>query len=195
MRIYTKTGDNGLTCLIGGHKVSKNDVRIHAYGTIDELSAIIGGILVHIPDNESHITSEIYMIQNDLFEIGSCMASIDQSKVSISLSQRIFQIEQSIDQMTQSLPQLQWFILPSGHAGAVFSHMARTVCRRAERMVVGFIEQLEPDLRSENYEIIQKYLNRLSDYFFSLARYINCYCKIDEIFANKAGQGLQSENN
>jgi cob(I)alamin adenosyltransferase len=186
MRIYTKTGDTGLTCLIGRQKVSKNDSRLHAYGTVDELSAIIGGILLHIPDKASYITKELNMIQKDLFDIGSCLASIDQSKVSIPLDQRIFQIEQSIDQMTLSLPQLKSFILPSGHAGAVFSHMARTVCRRSERMIVGLIEQLQPDLRSGNYEIVQKYLNRLSDYFFTLARYINYCCDIEDIFVDKS---------
>jgi len=183
MKIYTKNGDTGLTDLIGAQKISKNHERLHAYGTVDELNAIIGGILLHIPDNETLIANEIHMIQNDLFDIGSCLARVDQRKVSLPLNQRVIQIEQAIDQMTQPLPQLKGFILPSGHTGTVFSHMARTVCRRAERQVVGFIEQLEPDLRSDNYYIVQKYLNRLSDFLFTLARYINYRSGVVEVFA------------
>jgi cob(I)alamin adenosyltransferase len=174
MKIYTKNGDTGLTDLVGeSQKVSKNHDRINAFGTVDELNSIIGGIVPHIPETETSIANEIYMIQKDLFHIGACLARIDQSKVSIPLDQHITIIEQAIDRMTQPLPKLKGFVLPSGPTGSVFSHMARTVCRRAERLVVGFVEQLEPDLRSDNYCIVQKYLNRLSDYFFTLARYIN----------------------
>jgi cob(I)alamin adenosyltransferase len=185
MKIYTKNGDTGLTGLVGEQKVSKNHARINAYGTVDELNSVIGGILLHLPDNESLIAKDIQMIQNDLFEIGSCLARIDQSNVNMPLNQRVIQIEQAIDQMTQHLPTLKGFILPSGPAGAVFSHLARTVCRRAERLVVGFIEKLDPDLRSDNYCIVQKYLNRLSDYFFTLARYISFRCGVDDIFADR----------
>jgi cob(I)alamin adenosyltransferase len=184
MRIYTKSGDTGLTSLIGAQQVSKNHIRLDAYGTVDELSAIIGGILLHLPDNEASLAHTIQMIQKDLFDIGSCLARVDQKQGSMSLNQRVDQIEQAIDQMTQSLPQLKGFILPSGAAGAVFSHMARTVCRRAERLVVSFIEQLEPELQSDNYYSVQTYLNRLSDYFFSLARYINYQCGAAEVLVH-----------
>jgi len=187
MKIYTKKGDTGFTDLIDApQQVSKNHERINAYGTVDELNAIIGGILLHLPESETSIANEIHMIQNDLFVMGACLARIDQSKVSISLDQHITKIEQAIDQMSQTLPKLKGFVLPSGPSGSVFSHMARTVCRRAERLVVGFIDQLESDLQSENYRTIQKYLNRLSDYFFILARYINYCCGLVESITDRS---------
>jgi len=185
MKIYTKNGDTGLTGLVGQQKVSKNHARINAYGTVDELNSVIGGILLHLPDNETQIEKNIQMIQNDLFEIGSCLARIDQSKVTMPLNPHVIQIEQAIDRMSELLPPLKGFILPSGPAGVVFSHMARTVCRRAERQVVGFMENLDPDMQSDNYCIVQKYLNRLSDYFFTLARYISYRCGVDEVFADR----------
>jgi len=184
MKIYTKKGDTGLTSIIGAHQVPKNDPRLNAYGTVDELNAIIGGVLLHLPEKEALTANEIQCIQKDLFQIGACLARIDQRKVSLPLNQSVHHIEKAIDHMTQSLPPLNAFILPSGHAGAVFSHMARTVCRRAEREVVEFIEDLEPELRSENYNLVQMYLNRLSDYFFSLARYINHCCDCVDVVAD-----------
>jgi cob(I)alamin adenosyltransferase len=195
MRIYTKNGDTGLTGLIGAQQVSKNHKRINAYGTVDELNAIIGGIILHLPDNETRIANEIDLIQNDLFEIGSCLSTIDQSKVSIPLDQRVIQIEDAIDHMTQPLPSLKGFIIPTGPSGVVFSHMARTVCRRAEREVVGFIENLEPELHSDNYHIVLKYLNRLSDFFFTLARYIRYRCDVVEVFSARKALGKQAEDN
>jgi cob(I)alamin adenosyltransferase len=195
MRIYTKNGDTGLTGIVGAKNISKNHERINAYGTVDELNAIIAGILLHLPENETNIANEINRIQNDLFDIGSCLSRIDQNNVSMPLDQRVSQIEDAIDHMAKPLPPLKGFIIPSGPAGVVFSHMARTVCRRAERLVVGFIENLEPELHSDNYHIVLKYLNRLSDYFFTLARYINYRCHVVEIFSEIKCLGKQAEDN
>jgi cob(I)alamin adenosyltransferase len=194
MRIYTKNGDTGLTGIVGAKNVSKNHARLNAYGSVDELNAIIGGILLHLSDNETQIANEIDLIQNDLFDIGSCLSRIDQSKVSMPLDKRVKQIEDAIDCMTQPLSPLKCFIIPAGPSGVVFSHMARTVCRRAERQVVGFIENLEPEQHSDNYNIVLKYLNRLSDYFFTLARYISYRCRAVEVFATQKGFEKQSDD-
>ncbi|ETR68933.1 MAG: ATP:cob(I)alamin adenosyltransferase [Candidatus Magnetoglobus multicellularis str. Araruama] len=185
MQIYTKKGDTGMTGLIGNQRVSKNHDRINAYGTVDELNAIISAILLHL-SNETQLTHDIQFIQIDLFDIGACLATMDQRNISLPLDQRIADIEAAIDQMTQTIPPLKAFILPSGHAGAVYSHIARTVCRRAERQVVALIDNMEPSCQSDNYDVILMYLNRLSDYFFTLARYINYRFKVPEQFAGRA---------
>lgn len=167
MKIYTKKGDEGNTQLLGGSMVKKNHIKLECYGTIDELNAFIGNIYDQ-EISESH--KEILLkIQNQLFNLGSCIA-FDGKKESIKLpnvtEQNIEMLEKAIDKMDASLPILKNFILPSGLSTVSKCHIARTICRRAERNLValGEEEKINP--------LHLKYLNRLSDYLFVLARFI-----------------------
>lgn len=169
MKIYTKTGDEGLTSLIGGTRVPKYDLRIESYGTVDELNSYIGMIRDHdIDAPQKDILKEI---QDRLFTIGAALASDpEKSKMKIPdlhLSDISF-LESQIDEMNSVLPELKHFILPGGSPVVSFCHIARCVCRRAERITV--------HLKSESFveEKIIVYLNRLSDYLFVLSRKL-CY--------------------
>jgi cob(I)alamin adenosyltransferase len=165
MKIYTKTGDEGTTSLFGGKRVSKSDLRIDTYGTIDELNSWIG-LLRDQPANEGRPTL-LLEIQDRLFTIGSILATEPgNTKVKIpalSLSD-ITLLESAIDQMDAALPPMRSFVLPGGHQSVSFCHIARTVCRRAERLVIALnlVEPVDP--------LVIQYLNRLSDYLFVLAR-------------------------
>ncbi|MCS6967950.1 MAG: cob(I)yrinic acid a,c-diamide adenosyltransferase [Cytophagales bacterium] len=165
MKIYTKTGDKGYTSLIGGTRISKADLRIEAYGTIDELNSHIG--LVRDLNTEESSRSLLKQIQDRLFTIGAHLAAEpeQQKKVLPDLKEEDIQaLEQAIDQMEAALPPLRHFVLPGGHPSVSFCHIARTVCRRAERNVIAFAEKIEI------HPLIIPYLNRLSDYLFVLAR-------------------------
>jgi len=167
MKIYTKKGDKGKTQLLGGSMVDKNHIKLECYGTIDELNAFIGNIYdQEIGNFHKNI---LFNIQNQLFNLGSII-SFDGKKDSIKLpnvkSENIEMMEKAIDTMEESLPMLKNFILPSGHASASICHIARTVCRRAERNLVALGQQQEID------PLHIQYLNRLSDYLFVLARAI-----------------------
>lgn len=165
MKIYTKTGDKGKTSLLGGTRVSKSHERINAYGTIDELNSFLG--LVSDLDKEENRVKLIRKIQSRLFTVGSSLAAeTDKAKkFKPDLEESdIVELEKAIDSMNESLPQMKNFILPGGNELVSSTHIARTVCRRAERLIVKLSE-------SENIEeIITIYLNRLSDYLFVLAR-------------------------
>jgi cob(I)alamin adenosyltransferase len=163
-KIYTKTGDKGETALFGGARVPKNHIRVEAYGTVDELNAYIGLLrdLIETP----HFKVVLKEIQDRLFNIGSVLAS-DPSKHMITPDIKIEDIqllENEIDTMEKDLPPLKNFILPGGHTTVSSCNIARTVCRRAERMVVALdgIEKVTPS--------VMEYLNRLSDYLFVLGR-------------------------
>ena len=167
MKIYTKKGDEGNTQLLGGSMVKKNHIKLECYGTIDELNAFIGNIY---DQKISEYHKEILLkIQNQLFNLGSCIA-FDGKKESIKLpnvtENNIEMLEKAIDKMDASLPILKNFILPSGLSTVSKCHIARTICRRAERNLValGEEEKINP--------LHLKYLNRLSDYLFVLARFI-----------------------
>lgn len=165
MKIYTKSGDLGKTSMLGGPKIFKHNIRIEAYGTVDELNAHIGQVLDQI--KFPNTIKELNSFQSQLFTIGSILAT-DPSYKKQTLNIKpewIDAIEKYIDIMEESLSSLQNFILPSGHVHVSLSHVCRTVCRRAERRVV----ELSQSQEVEGLIII--YLNRLSDYFFVLARY------------------------
>ena len=167
MKIYTKTGDSGETSLIGGVRVPKSHLRIECYGTVDELNSYAGYVRGCTNDTASaHLLDEI---QNNLFTIGSHLAS-DPEKSRMKLpelkAEHITHLEIDIDRMNESLPELKNFILPGGSRDVALCHVARCVCRRAERLVVALNET-----DAVNPLIIQ-YLNRLSDYLFVLARKI-----------------------
>ncbi len=165
MKVYTKKGDKGKTQLLGGSMVDKNHIKLESYGTIDELNAFIGNIY----DQEiSAFHKEILLnIQNQLFNLGSII-SFDGKKDKIKLpnvtAENIEMMEKAIDKMEEELPMLKNFILPSGHPTASKCHIARTVCRRAERNLVALGQEQEID------GLHIQYLNRLSDYLFVLAR-------------------------
>lgn len=172
MKIYTKTGDKGQTSLFGGTRVSKYHNRIKAYGTIDELNSFIGLIRDQKIDKKS--TKTLIKIQNDLFTLGAMLATPKNKEKLKSGKNRldipkveekdIKFLEQEIDKMNKELPIMKNFILPGGHTTVSYCHIARCVCRRAERIVVSITEteQINPDTLT--------YLNRLSDYLFVLAR-------------------------
>ena len=175
MKIYTKKGDKGETSLIGGVRVKKSNVRIHAYGTVDELNSVVG--IVRDSTNESTIRKQLLEIQNQLFVIGSHLASAPSSKMQIPdiNIKEITQLELYIDEMNTSLPELKTFILPGGNISSSYCHLARTVCRRAERWVIEVSEEETVD------PLIIAYLNRLSDYFFVLCRRISLINDAEEI--------------
>lgn len=175
MKIYTKTGDKGQTSLIGGTRVPKHHVRIEAYGTIDELNSWIG----LLRDQDACLMQEpdLLLIQDRLFILGSWLAS-DPLKSKMQLPQfsesDVIRLENAIDTMNEKLPELKNFILPGGHPSVSYCHIARCVCRRAERNT---IKLSETDSVSE---LSIKYLNRLSDYLFVLARHMAHELKVTE---------------
>ena len=168
-KIYTKTGDKGLTSLIGGIRVSKNHIRIESYGTVDELNSYLG--MVSDMVNNAKVSDWIREIQDRLFTIGSVLATSPDKEVKMKLpdlhKEDVQWLELQIDKMNEELPEMRSFILPGGHVAASTAHVARCVCRRAERVCVAMHEQNE-----EVPELILQYLNRLSDFLFVLARYI-----------------------
>jgi cob(I)alamin adenosyltransferase len=165
-KIYTKTGDDGTTGLFGGARLSKDDIRIEAYGTVDELNAVIGWLITAIPDQQ--IDALLQNIQSRLFTIGSNLAS-QPGKNMITpdlLQEDVELLETSIDKMQADLEPLTHFIIPGGSPSISAAHLARTVCRRAERRCVTLSNQ------SSVASIILLYLNRLSDFFFVLGRWL-----------------------
>ena len=175
MKIYTKTGDKGETSLIGGTRVPKHHLRIESYGTIDELNSWIGLIRDQQINNDA--VKELLEIQDRLFTIGSLLAA-DPEKSRMKLpnikNEDVTFLEHKIDEMNEVIPELKSFILPGGHTTVSYCHVARCVCRRAERLIVNLNENSPLD----NKIII--YINRLSDYLFTLARYLGHQLNISE---------------
>ena len=161
MKIYTRTGDSGETSLFGGSRVAKDDPRIEAYGTIDELNSAIGVARATWPS--SSIDKQLDAIQSDLFDIGAHLAAPGNTRFAGVEPRRIEELERAIDAMESELQPLTNFIIPGGSLAAAELHIARTVCRRAERRVVAL----------EDNPATVAYLNRLSDYLFVAARYAN----------------------
>lgn len=175
-KIYTKTGDKGETSLIGGVRVPKYHLRIESYGTVDELNSYIG--LVKDMITNAHAKEVLYEIQDRLFTIGSVLAS-DPEKAKMKIPDLhgtdVELLEKEMDAMDENLPELRSFILPGGHPAVSTAHVARCICRRAERLVVHLSNE------SQVPEIIAVYLNRLSDYLFVLSRKIATDFNVDEI--------------
>jgi len=178
MKIYTKTGDKGATTLIGGTKVSKAHLRIEAYGTVDELNSYIGLCKDLLTDEEGK--SVLQEIQDRLFTIGSALACDPEKEPKMKIPDLkeadIVLLEKGIDEMGNKLPVMKSFILPGGHPSISHLHIARCICRRAERCCV----RLESE-KNEVESIIIKYLNRLSDYLFVLARYTGHLLNIPDV--------------
>lgn len=168
MRLYTRTGDKGETSIIGG-RVGKDDIRVDAYGTVDELNSVVGMAVTELSQEKfGDILADLETIQHELFDCGGDLATIN-GKRGFKLQQKsIDEMEAKIDEYIKEAPELERFILPGGSKGSAHIHLARTVARRAERLVVALIRTGE-----EVHPITLKYLNRLSDYFFAIARVIN----------------------
>jgi cob(I)alamin adenosyltransferase len=165
MKIYTKTGDRGTTSLFGGKRVSKADLRIDTYGTVDELNSWIG--LVRDQEVNQKRKDVLVEIQDRLFTVGSMLATEPgNTKVKIPALREsdIQYLEKEIDNMDAALPPMRFFVLPGGHTAVSFCHVARTVCRRAERLTIA-LQAIE-----EVNALVIQYLNRLSDYLFMLSR-------------------------
>ena len=178
MKIYTKTGDSGKTSLLGGTKVFKNNPRIEAYGTVDELNSYIG--LLSDFSNDDNVKNILKEIQDRLFTIGAELACDPEKNSRITLpdlhESDVELLEKEIDKMQDQLPVMQNFILPGGNPAVSFAHVARCVCRRAERGTVNLQEN-----NGAVDQLIIKYLNRLSDYLFVLARYLGMKNNAPEI--------------
>jgi cob(I)alamin adenosyltransferase len=176
MKIYTKTGDQGITSLLGGMRVPKSDLRIDAYGTIDELNSYLG-LLRDQSVNEPR-ADFLKEIQDRLFTIGADLATVpgkDKVKKPDLHPEDVILLEQEMDFMDAQLPMLTAFILPGGHQSVSFCHLARTVCRRAERIVVE-LASFEPVS-----DLVIQYLNRLSDYLFVLGRLMAKDLQVEEV--------------
>ena len=183
MKVYTKTGDKGTTALFGGTRVPKHHIRIESYGTVDELNSHIG--LIRDQDIHQDYKTVLIEIQDRLFTVGAILATPPEKETLKNGQPRLQQLgildsdieylEKEIDTMEESLPQMTHFVLPGGHTTVSYCHIARCVCRRAERLAV-HLNELEPtDLH------VLTYLNRLSDYLFVLARKLSHDLKADEV--------------
>ncbi len=177
MKIYTKTGDKGTTALIGGTRVAKSHLRIEAYGTVDELNSYIG--LVRDQEVNRSRAAILKEIQDRLFTIGSMLATDPDKNVKMVTpdlhTQDITLLESEIDAMSEDVPPLRAFVLPGGHQSVSFCHIARCVCRRAERLAIRLQEESPVD------ELVVIYLNRLSDYLFALCRRMTHELQAEEI--------------
>ena len=181
-RIYTRTGDKGTTALVTGERRSKCDLRIEAYGTVDETNACIGLARIHTAANPT-LDAMLARIQNDLFDLGADLATPQESLKEGRLALRIVEsqverLEQEIDSLNTALSPLRSFILPGGSPLAAALHLARTVCRRAERLTVELTERQNETVTPETL----KYLNRLSDFLFVAARAANDDGKSDVLW-------------
>lgn len=183
MKVYTKTGDSGTTALFGGTRVPKHHIRIESYGTVDELNSHIG--LIRDQEMNTLYKNVLIEIQDRLFTVGAILATPPEKEtlkngekrlknLGIIESDIVF-LENEIDSMEESLPPMTHFVLPGGHTTVSYCHIARCVCRRAERLAV-HLNDIEP-----TDELVIKYLNRLSDYLFVLARKLSYDLQADEV--------------
>ena len=176
MKIYTGTGDRGITSLFSGERVPKDNTRVDAYGDIDELNSVLGALTANLSDEEALI-EELQQIQSALLQLSAWLATRPDSALLESLEEigdeQITFLEDAIDRLQKGLPVLKGFILPAGHITASWAHVARTVCRRSERKVVPLLNNVPEGKAVAQYRKSIVYLNRLSDYLFVLARHCN----------------------
>jgi len=186
MQIYTRTGDKGLTRIIGGSQVAKDSPRVIAYGTVDELNSIVG-IIVSMATNYPDLQKELMNIQQLLFDCGNDLANPDKSKEGRLNKDNTLWLESLIDGYSQKAPVVESFILPGGALLASYAHFARTVARRAEREIVTFY------WNNDSNEEVLRFVNRLSDYFFALARYINANEGDSDVLYERSGKVFHTE--
>ena len=168
MRIYTRTGDKGQTSIIGG-RVDKDDVRVEAYGTVDEVNCFVGQAVTQLqPELFQDVREDLEKIQHELFDCGGDLANVTKKREPKLTAEAIAYLEARIDAFIEEAPELERFILPGGSSGAATLHIARTVTRRAERLVVKLMKE-----DSGLSDLPLQFLNRLSDYFFAVARVVN----------------------
>ena len=175
MKVYTKTGDQGETSLFGGSRVSKGHLRIHAYGTVDELNSYIGLLIDLLPD--ASMKPELIRIQDRLFTLGALLATEHEAtkkRLPAITKEDVEFLEISIDRMEASLDPIKTFVLPGGHPTVSYCHISRCVCRRSERICVELSATNKVD------EIVIQYLNRLSDYLFIFSRHLTKILKVKE---------------
>lgn len=181
--IYTKTGDEGTTSLVGGTRVKKCDLRVEAYGTVDELNSHIGLLAEMVREIDSQTFAQLKEIQNQLFVVQTLLATEDAdtyAKLSQLADDAPATVEKWIDEMDAQVPKLKAFVIPGGSMAAAQCHVARTVCRRAERCIVRAAESVEIEKN------IKQYVNRLSDYLFVTSRYIlKCEKKEENFWEGK----------
>ncbi len=176
MKVYTKTGDKGITSLFGGQRVPKHHIRIESYGTVDELNSYIG--LIRDQDIDKRSVETLVEVQDRLFTVGSILAA-EPGNTKVKVPQLnpedITFLEKEIDVMNEDLPAMRSFVLPGGHTTVSYCHITRCVCRRAERLIshLGELETID--------ELVLQYLNRLSDYLFVLARKIVADKDVNEV--------------
>lgn len=175
MKIYTKTGDKGKTSLIGG-RVSKDDLRVEAYGTIDELNSFVGKAMTELePETFQDILEDLETIQNELFDGGGDLSNVMKERHYKLADESIEVLEKRIDELMEEAPPLERFILPGGSPASATMHIARTVARRAERRTVTLMNEVD-----DVSDVVVRYLNRLSDYLFVAARIVNVRLKIND---------------
>ena len=176
MKVYTGGGDKGKTSLFSGERVPKHHIRIDAYGDLDELNSVLGVVISSLPENEKAVREDLEEVQSNLFLAGAWLATTPNSSATGYLTTLPVNVskdlEKRIDALSEVLPVLKEFILPGGEPVAAWAHVARTVCRRCERRLTNLIEA-SADAGESELAVIQIYLNRLSDYLFVVARYLN----------------------
>lgn len=184
MKIYTGSGDRGKTSLFSGERIFKSDVRVEAYGDVDELNSVLGVFIASLPVSLESLSRELIKIQCDLMDIGAWMATTPGSAAVDMLKplmpDRVTWIEAAIDRIEAALPPLQGFILPGGHPTSAWAHVARTVCRRAERHALRVSAGASDARVDASAGVMVTYLNRLSDYLFVLARLCNKEQKVPD---------------
>ncbi len=186
MQIYTRTGDKGYTRIVGGAQLAKDADRVNAYGTVDELNSIIG-MAVSLPETKPALKEELMLIQQYLFDCGNDLATPHGKKPYRISKKETLWLESRIDEYAGIPPTVESFILPGGTQLASKLHFARTVARRAEREIVTF--QWTNDM---NHDVL-KFLNRLSDYFFAIARVINAEANVTDVLYERSGRVFHTE--
>ena len=193
MKIYTKTGDKGQTGLIGG-RTDKDDIRVEAYGTIDEVNSFIGKAVTELDKSKfADIVADLETIQHELFDCGGDLANVSNRRIYKMTDEAVEALEQRIDVLAAEGPVLERFILPGGTPAAATIHIARTITRRAERLAVT-LSKTQEDVP----EVVQRYLNRLSDYLFVAARVANVrenVSDVEYVRSAKVFKNIGSENN